>query len=165
MKSVGELSNTYSQIVLKYLYLTRIGRLHILWSVKKFARSITKWTKTCDKRLNRLISYFHHICEYRRYCHVKKKKRRKKKKKRRKKEEEKKRKKKKEKKKRKKKKEKKKEKKKKKKNRKKKENKKEEKKRRKKKREKKQKTQRKIGVKIDRFSGERGTGGVSEILG
>ena len=56
-KSVGELSNTCSQVVLKCLYLARIGRPDILWSVNKFARSITKWTKACDKRLNRLISY------------------------------------------------------------------------------------------------------------
>ena len=26
--------------------------------------------KACDKRLNRLISYIHHICEYKQYCHV-----------------------------------------------------------------------------------------------
>ena len=70
MKSVGELSQVCSQIVLKCLYLARIGRLDILWSVNKFARSITKWTKACDKRLNRLISYIHHTCEYRQYCHV-----------------------------------------------------------------------------------------------
>ena len=63
MKSVGELSNTCSQIVLKCLYLARIGRLDILWSVNKLARSITKWTKACDTRLNRLISYIHHTCE------------------------------------------------------------------------------------------------------
>ena len=48
-KSVGELSNTCSQIVLKWLYLERIGRPDILWSVNKLARSITKWTKACDK--------------------------------------------------------------------------------------------------------------------
>ena len=41
-KSVGELSNTCSQIVLKCSYLARIGRPDILWSVNKFARSITK---------------------------------------------------------------------------------------------------------------------------
>ena len=57
LKSVGELSKVCSQIVLKCLYLARIGRPEILWSVKKLARSITKWTKACDKRLNRLISY------------------------------------------------------------------------------------------------------------
>ena len=70
MKSVGELSQVSSQIVLRCLYLARIGRPDILWSVNKLARSITKWTKACDKRLNRLISYIHHTCEYRQYCHV-----------------------------------------------------------------------------------------------
>ena len=69
-KSVGELSNTCSQIVLKCFYLARIGRPDILWSVNKLARSITKWTKACDKRLNRLISDIHHTCEYKHYCHV-----------------------------------------------------------------------------------------------
>ena len=67
MKSVGELSQVCSQIVLKCLYLARIGRPDILWSVNKLARSITKWTKACDKRLNRLISYIHHTCEYKQY--------------------------------------------------------------------------------------------------
>ena len=70
VKSVGELSQVCSQIVLKCLYLARIGRPDILWSVKKLARSITKWTKACDKRLNRLISYIHHSCEYSQHCHV-----------------------------------------------------------------------------------------------
>ena len=70
MKSVGELSKVCSQIFLKCLYMARIGRPHILWSVNKLARSITKWTKACDKRLNRLISYIHHTCEYKQYCHV-----------------------------------------------------------------------------------------------
>ena len=57
-------------MVLKCLYLARIGRSDILWSVNELARSITKWTKACDKRLNRLITYIHHICEYKQYCHV-----------------------------------------------------------------------------------------------
>ena len=70
MKSVGELSHVCSQIVLKCLYLARIGRLDIRWSVNKFARSIAKWTKTCGKRLNRLISYIHDTCEYKQYCCV-----------------------------------------------------------------------------------------------
>ena len=64
LKSVGELSKVWSQIVLKCFYLARIGRPDILWSVNRLARSITKWTKACDKRLSRLISYIHHTCEY-----------------------------------------------------------------------------------------------------
>ena len=58
------------QIVLKCLYLARIGRPDVLWSVNKIARLITKWTKTCDKRLSRLISYIYHTCEYKQYCYV-----------------------------------------------------------------------------------------------
>ena len=42
--SVGELSKVCSQIVLKCLYLARIGRPDILWSVIKLARTVTKWT-------------------------------------------------------------------------------------------------------------------------
>ena len=70
LKSVGELSKVCPQIGLKCLYLARIGRPDILCSVNKFARSITRWTKACDKRLSRLISYIHHTCEYTQYCHV-----------------------------------------------------------------------------------------------
>ena len=70
MKSVGKLSQVCFQIVLKCLYLARIGRHDILWSVNKIARSITKWTRACDKRLNRLIFYLHHTCEFKQYCDV-----------------------------------------------------------------------------------------------
>ena len=70
MKSVGELTQVCSQIVLKCLYSTRIGRPDIISSVIKLARSITQWIKACDKRLSRLISYIHHTCEYKQYCRV-----------------------------------------------------------------------------------------------
>ena len=69
-ESVGELSTVCSQIVLKCLYLARAGRLGILWSVKKLARAFTKWTRACDKRFARLISYIHHTSQYRQYCYV-----------------------------------------------------------------------------------------------
>ena len=67
---VGELSAVCSQIVLKCLYLARTGRPVISLSVNKLARAFTKWTKACDKRLARLISYIHHTSEYRQYCYV-----------------------------------------------------------------------------------------------
>ena len=70
MGSVGEFSEVCSHIVLKCLYLARIGRPDILWSVNKLARSITKWTKACDKLLSRLISYINYSSEYKQYCHV-----------------------------------------------------------------------------------------------
>ena len=59
-----------SNCFLECLYLARIGRHDILWSVNKLARSITKWTKACDKRLCRLISHIHHTCEHNQFCHV-----------------------------------------------------------------------------------------------
>ena len=44
----------------------------ILWSVNKLARAVTKWTRDCDKRLARLISYvyIHHTSQFKQYCHV-----------------------------------------------------------------------------------------------
>ena len=41
-ESVGELSTVCSQIVVKCVYLARIGRPDILWSANKLARAITK---------------------------------------------------------------------------------------------------------------------------
>ena len=70
MGSVGELSKVCEPIVLKCLYLARIGRLDVSWSVNKLARAITKWARACDKRLARLISYIHHTCEFKHYSHV-----------------------------------------------------------------------------------------------
>ena len=69
-ESVRELSTVCSQIVLECLYLARSGRPDISWSVNKLARAVTKWTKSCDRRLARLISYIHHTSEYRQYCYV-----------------------------------------------------------------------------------------------
>ena len=38
--------------------------------MNKRARPISKWIKTCHKRLSRLISYSHYTSEYKQYCHV-----------------------------------------------------------------------------------------------
>ena len=70
MKSVGEMSQVCSQIVLKCVYLARIGRLDILWSVNKLAQSIAGWAGACGGRLDRLILYIHHTCEHTQYCNV-----------------------------------------------------------------------------------------------
>ena len=70
LESVGELSEVCSQIVLKCLCLARIDRPDILWSVNILARAITKWTRACDRRLARLISYIHHTNDFRQCCHV-----------------------------------------------------------------------------------------------
>ena len=70
MKSEGELSQVSSQIVLKFLYLTRVGRTDILWSVNKLARTVTEWTRACEKRLAHFIPEIHHTCEFKQCCHV-----------------------------------------------------------------------------------------------
>ena len=70
MENEGELSEVCSHVVFKCLYLARVGRPDILWSVNKLARSVTKWTQACDRRLARLISYIHFASDYRQYCHV-----------------------------------------------------------------------------------------------
>ena len=36
----------------------------MLCSVNKFACAVTKWTKACDKRSARLISYIRRTCEF-----------------------------------------------------------------------------------------------------
>ena len=60
------LSNCLEMFVFGPSWLTR----HSMVSKQNCARAVTKWTKACDKRLNRLISYVHHTCEYKQYSHV-----------------------------------------------------------------------------------------------
>ena len=70
LNQLENLSKGCTQIVLKCLYLARIGGPDILWSVNKLARSVTKWAPACDRRLPRLTSYIHHLSDYRQHCHV-----------------------------------------------------------------------------------------------
>ena len=65
LETVGELSKVCARIVLKFLHLARIGTPDILWSVNKLARAVTQWTRACDRRLARLISYIHNASDFR----------------------------------------------------------------------------------------------------
>ena len=60
----GDLSPVAARVVLKALYVARIGRLDIMWAVNMLAREVTRWTQACDRRLLRLISYMHHTQEH-----------------------------------------------------------------------------------------------------
>ena len=62
--SKGALAPVASKIVLKALYLARLARPDLLYSVNALAREVTKWTAACDKRLHRLMSYIHHTKEH-----------------------------------------------------------------------------------------------------
>ena len=66
---MGKLSSVCSQIILIVFYLARIGRPVILWTVNKLARAVTQWTRACDRRLERLISYIHNTSDFKQYCH------------------------------------------------------------------------------------------------
>jgi hypothetical protein len=57
---VGNLGPVASRIVLKALYLARMNRPDIYWTVNHLARNVTTWSKACDKRLHRLMSYLYH---------------------------------------------------------------------------------------------------------
>ena len=56
--------------MLKCLYLARIGRPDIRWSVNILARQVTKWTKACDRRMERLIAYIHHTKDWTHHNYV-----------------------------------------------------------------------------------------------
>jgi DNA (cytosine-5)-methyltransferase 1 len=58
--STGALNNVCSQAVLKCLYMTRLARPELYWTVNSLAREVTRWTVACDKRLHRLICYIHY---------------------------------------------------------------------------------------------------------
>ena len=50
--------------------MARTGRPDILWYVNKLARAVTKWTKACDKRFARVISYIHHTSEFKQVANI-----------------------------------------------------------------------------------------------
>ena len=60
----GHLKSKASRAVLKALYLARLQRPDLLWTVNSLARNVTKWTIADDKRLYRLMSYIHHTADH-----------------------------------------------------------------------------------------------------
>ena len=60
----GVLTHVRAKIVLKCLYLARIGRPDLLYSVNRLARNVAKWSIACGKRRDRLIAYMHKTKEY-----------------------------------------------------------------------------------------------------
>ena len=66
----GVLAPVAAQIVLKVLYLARMSRPDLLWSVNTLARMVTKWNQACDKRLHRLIAYLYWTKDWVQTCFV-----------------------------------------------------------------------------------------------
>ena len=55
----GRLAPSAASVLMKILYLARCCRFDLLHPVGMLAREVTKWTRACDKRLHRLVSYMH----------------------------------------------------------------------------------------------------------
>ena len=70
LETVGKLAEVCSQIAFQCLYLARISRPDIVWTVNWLVRHVTKWNRARGKRLARLTCYTHHSGNYRQYCHV-----------------------------------------------------------------------------------------------
>jgi hypothetical protein len=66
----GVLEPVCARIVLKVLFLARMGRPDLLWSVNTLAREVTRWNAACDKRLLRLISYLNSTQDWVQVCFV-----------------------------------------------------------------------------------------------
>ena len=70
MQEKGELHVNAARIVLEALYVARVNRPDIYWAVNTLAREVTKWTKACDRRVHRLVSYLHWTADYHQKCWV-----------------------------------------------------------------------------------------------
>ena len=70
LKSVVELSEICSQIVLKCLFSGTNWKTGYSMVSQQIGTCDHKMTRACDKRLARLISYIHCTSEYKQYCHV-----------------------------------------------------------------------------------------------
>ena len=68
--TTGKLTSCAAKIVLKVLYLARVNRLDLLWTVNTLAREVSRWNVACDKRLHRLMSYMQSTKEYVQTCYL-----------------------------------------------------------------------------------------------
>jgi len=60
LETTGKLGPHAAKILMKVLYAARMCRYDLLFAVCSLARNITKWSRACDKKMHRLISYCHH---------------------------------------------------------------------------------------------------------
>ena len=63
-EETGQLAGDAAKIVMKMLYGARLVRYDILWPICSIAREVSKWTRACDKRLERLVSYINCTTDY-----------------------------------------------------------------------------------------------------
>ncbi len=63
-ESVGELREDACKVLMKILYGARIARFDLLNPTRALASCVTKWTRACDKKLHRLVSYIYHTRDH-----------------------------------------------------------------------------------------------------
>ena len=68
MKQPFSSLRVFGKIVLRCLYVARIGRAELSWPVFALARSVTTWNKACAKHVVRLINYITQIENHSRFC-------------------------------------------------------------------------------------------------
>ena len=66
----GKLAPISARIILKCLYLARIGRPDLLFAVNVLARQVRSWTRAFDKRRERLIAYINSTTHFVQHCYV-----------------------------------------------------------------------------------------------
>ena len=66
----GQVVPVAARIVLNVLFLARVDRPDLIWTVNAVARMVTKWNVACDKRLHRLMSYIKCTKNWRMHCLV-----------------------------------------------------------------------------------------------
>jgi hypothetical protein len=62
----GALAPIASKVLMKILYCARVGRYDLLRAVCWLATKVTKWSKTCDAALHRLVCYINSTLDV--YC-------------------------------------------------------------------------------------------------
>ena len=70
LKSVGELSKVCSQNCSEMLIFGTYWKTRYSMVSEQTCTIDHKMDQACDERLSRLISYIHHTCDYKQYCHV-----------------------------------------------------------------------------------------------
>ena len=60
----GILNKEAAKVVMTCLYGGRLVRYDLLWPIGSIARHLSKWTKACDRRLQRLMSYINSTSDH-----------------------------------------------------------------------------------------------------
>ena len=69
-RKLGRSHVVASNIVVKYVWIARLTRPDIYWTVNSLARHLTKWSVACDKRPFRLTCWVHQTADLVMSCYI-----------------------------------------------------------------------------------------------